>query len=158
MLKYTFPQEETLRMSQSAVPAGVIVIVAAIIVDDAGRLLLVRKRGTERFMQAGGKIDAGETAAEALIRELHEELTLVVAPGDLDYLGRFHAPAANEAGHVVDAEIFFVSVAGETVRDSAVASAEIEELVWVSYEEAAGIPLAPLTSEILLPLLVERAG
>jgi len=135
----------------------VIVIVAAIIRDDAGRLLLVRKRGTERFMQAGGKIDQGESAADALIRELHEELTLVVAPDDLEYLGRFHAPAANEAGHVVDAEIFFVAVDGARVRALAVASAEIDELVWVTPGEAAGIPLAPLTSEVLLPLLEARA-
>ena len=135
----------------------VIVIVAAIIRDDAGRLLLVRKRGTERFMQAGGKIDPGESAADALIRELHEELTLVVAPDDLEYLGRFHAPAANEAGHVVDAEIFFVAVDGARVRALAVASAEIDELVWVTPGEAAGIPLAPLTSEVLLPLLEARA-
>ena len=79
-------------------PAGVIVIVAAIITDDEGRLLLVRKRGTDRFMQAGGKIDAGETPATALMRELGEELAIEVLPGDLDYLGRFHAAAANEAG------------------------------------------------------------
>ena len=131
---------------------GVIVIVAAVIVDADGRLLLVRKRGTARFMQAGGKIDAGETPAVALMRELHEELLLVVGPDDLDYLGRFHAPAANEAGYVVDAEVFFVSVRGE-----AVASAEIDELVWVSPVEALSIPLAPLTSEVLLPLLAQRA-
>ena len=129
----------------------VIVIVAAIIVDAEGRLLLVRKRGTERFMQAGGKIDPGETAAVALVRELHEELLLVVEPSDLDYLGRFHAPAANETGYVVDAEVFFVSVRGQ-----AVASAEIDELIWVSPLEALDVPLAPLTSEVLLPLLAER--
>jgi len=76
----------------------------------------------------------------------------VVGPDDLDYLGRFHAPAANEAGYVVDAEVFFVSVRGE-----AVASAEIDELVWVSPDEALSIPLAPLTSEVLLPLLARRA-
>ena len=143
----------TLAADSGPAPARVIVIVAAVIVDECGRLLLVRKRGTTRFMQAGGKIDAGETAAEALIRELHEELTLVVEPDDLDYLGRFHAPAANEAGHVVDAEVFTVSVRGE-----AVASAEIDELVWVSPLEALDIPLAPLTSDVLLPLLAQRAG
>ena len=136
---------------------AVIVIVAAIIWDDAGRLLLVRKHGTERFMQAGGKIDVGENAADALIRELHEELTLIVAPSDLEYLGRFHAPAANEAGHVVDAEIYFVSVDGAAVGAAAVASAEIDEVVWVTPQEAMLIPLAPLTSEVLLPLLAERA-
>lgn len=36
-------------------------IVAALIRDDAGRLLLVRKRGTLAFMQPGGKRDAGES-------------------------------------------------------------------------------------------------
>jgi 8-oxo-dGTP pyrophosphatase MutT (NUDIX family) len=132
-------------------PPTVIVIVAAIIEDDAGRLLLVRKRGTDRFMQPGGKIDPGETAAEALIRELYEELTLVVTSADLDYLGRFDAPAANEAGHVVDAEIFFVTARGE-----AVASAEIDELIWMSPADAAAVRLAPLTVDVLMPVLAAR--
>ena len=35
-------------------------IVAALIRDEAGRVLLVRKRGTETFMQPGGKRDPGE--------------------------------------------------------------------------------------------------
>jgi 8-oxo-dGTP pyrophosphatase MutT (NUDIX family) len=135
----------------SSTPAGVIVIVAAIIEDAEGRLLLVRKRGTDRFMQPGGKIDAGETAAEALVRELHEELTLVVAADELAYLGRFHAPAANEAGYVVDAEIFFVTTTGE-----AVVSAEIEELIWMAPADAESVMLAPLTSEVLMPLLAAR--
>jgi 8-oxo-dGTP diphosphatase len=135
----------------SPTPAGVIVIVAAVIEDDSGRLLLVRKRGTDRFMQAGGKIDAGEGAAEALMRELGEELDVVVGPGDLEYLGRFHAPAANEAGFVVDAEVFSVSL-----RDRPTASAEIEELLWMAPADAASVRLAPLTSEVLLPLLAAR--
>ena len=40
--------------------AGTIRIVAALIRDDAGRVLLVRKRGTDAFMQPGGKRDPGE--------------------------------------------------------------------------------------------------
>jgi 8-oxo-dGTP pyrophosphatase MutT (NUDIX family) len=40
--------------------AGTIKVVAALISDDAGRVLLVRKRGTTAFMQPGGKRDAGE--------------------------------------------------------------------------------------------------
>ena len=32
-------------------------IAAGLIVDRAGRVLLVRKRGTKTFMQAGGKIE-----------------------------------------------------------------------------------------------------
>ncbi len=47
-----------------------IIIAAAIITDSQGRCLLVRKRGTEYFMQPGGKPEIGETPHAALIREL----------------------------------------------------------------------------------------
>ena len=143
-------------MIPNATNAPVIVIVAAGIIDVAGRLLLVRKRGTDRFMQAGGKIDPGESPASALVRELHEELGVVVGPDDLEYLGQFDADAANEAGHVVDAEVFAVDL-GARAGD-AVASAEIDELIWVSPADALGYPLAPLTSEVLMPVIVERAA
>jgi 8-oxo-dGTP diphosphatase len=59
--------------------------VAAGIVIDAGRVLLTRRRegdslgGLWEF--PGGKIHAGETVAEALIRELQEELGIHVRPG-----------------------------------------------------------------------------
>lgn len=128
---------------------AVIVIAAAVIVDRAGRWLLVRKRGTTRFMQAGGKIDAGEGAAEALVRELREELELDLVVEQLTYVGRFHAAAANEAHHVVDAEVYLAPLAGE-VR----AAAEIEEILWMAPSDAHTVALAPLTVDVLLPLLV----
>jgi 8-oxo-dGTP diphosphatase len=130
---------------------GVIVIVASVIVDADGRLLLVRKRGTDSFMQAGGKPDPGEAPRDALVRELHEELGLVVDPVALHALGRFHAPAANESGWVVDAEVF--RVPASVAHSSAVASAEIEELAWVTRAEAASMRIAPLTSDVLAPVM-----
>ena len=48
-------------------------IAAAMLVRADGRTLLVRKRHTTTFMQPGCKIDAGETAPLALVRELKEE-------------------------------------------------------------------------------------
>jgi len=53
---------------------GTIRIVAALIRDEAGRVLLVRKRGTTAFMQPGGKRDPGEDDMAALAREIAEEL------------------------------------------------------------------------------------
>ena len=128
---------------------------AAVIVDDAGRLLLVRKRGTDRFMQAGGKVDVGETAVHAVVRELFEEIGLVVDPEVMQYWGRFHAVAANEHNHVVDAESFYIAVSHATAVEIA-AAAEIDEIVWVTPAQALELPLAPLTRDVLLPRLVSR--
>ena len=47
-------------------------------------------------MQPGGKFEPDEFPVNALIRELREELGMMVDPGDPVYLGRFSAPAANE--------------------------------------------------------------
>lgn len=128
------------------VTARTIRIAAAIIRDDGGRLLLVRKRGTKAFMQAGGKIEPGELPAAALARELCEELGIVVDPATAFHLGSFSASAANEPDACVEAELFELSITGEPVP-----AAEIEEMIWLSPEAAAGIELAPLTATFVLP-------
>ena len=118
----------------------VIRIVAAVITDEQGRLLVVRKRGTTAFMQPGGKIDPGETALAALRREVAEELGLAVSESDARPLGRFTAEAANEPDHWVDAELFRVTLHGEPQ-----AAAEIEEIAWIDPLEPSEVELAPLT-------------
>src|SRR5690348_4329688 len=90
----------------TVLPAPVVEVAAALLTDSTGRLVLVRKRGTTRFMQAGGKLEPGETPRQALVRELAEELLYRPAPETLDYLGRFETDAANEPGHLVRAEVF----------------------------------------------------
>ncbi|MBT2485149.1 MULTISPECIES: NUDIX domain-containing protein [unclassified Microbacterium] len=121
---------------------------AAVIVDDEGRVLVVRKHGTIRFMQPGGKPEPGETAAETLTRELHEELGLEVDEADLIPLGTFVSAAANEPGHRVVAEAFATTIDPA----SATAQAELAELRWITPADAANLPLAPLSTEHLLPI------
>lgn len=124
--------------------APLIRVAAAVIVDADGRWLLVRKRGTSAYMQVGGKLEPGEDARAAVVREIAEETGAVVDPAHVTDLGRIDTLAANEPGHRLEAHVF--SVAGVT---SAVATAEIAEAVWVTPTEARALPLAPLTVDLL---------
>ena len=73
-----------------------IAIVAAVIRDAAGRVLLVRKHGTTAFMQPGGKREPGESDIAALDRELSEELGCGLLQASAKSLGVFRAPASNQ--------------------------------------------------------------
>lgn len=124
-------------------------IVTAVIRDADGRMLLVRKRGTTTFMKPGGKRDGGEDDLTTLARELAEELGCRLVAAEL--LGRFSAPAANEAGFTVQSATYLASVEGDIA-----ALAEIEELAWIVPAAPGALRLAPLLTEAVLPALLAR--
>jgi 8-oxo-dGTP diphosphatase len=126
---------------------SVIRIVAALIQDNAGRVLLVRKRGTLKFMQPGGKVHDGERPLAALERELGEELMCAVPYSAPVFLGTFRAPAANEEGSLVEAALYRVELTGPVV-----AASEIEEILWLDRAPPYAAELAPLTRDNVLPL------
>ncbi len=125
-------------------------IAAGLIVDGAGRVLLVRKRGTQTFMQAGGKIEPHEIPAQTLVRELEEELGISVAPDAPEYLGEFTAPAANETGHTVSAACFYLRADFDVSP-----TREIDAAAWITPNDDS-LPLAPLTRDHLLPIARQR--
>ncbi len=127
------------------------IVVAALAMRDlGGRVLLVRKRGTSKFMQPGGKIEPGESPADCVVREVREELGLELDPALLEPLGDWEAAAANEAGRLVHGYVFT-----HPFVDGAAVQAEIEELCWLAPADAAGRDdLAPLFQHKVLPLLI----
>ena len=116
-----------------------------------GRLLTVRKRGTDRFMHPGGKPESGESAAEAASRELAEEVGITVAAGELDFMGFWVARAANEAGIDIEATVF--TAPGVHDPSEIRPSAEIAELRWLDLEAELPDDLAPLLTDHVLPAL-----
>jgi 8-oxo-dGTP diphosphatase len=125
----------------------VISIVAAVIADETGRTLLVRKRGTRAFMQPGGKPATGEAPLAALGREIEEELGCTLEPDSCRALGSFDAPAANEPGFTVVAQLFTARL-----RGLAEARGEIEEIAWIDPEGEPSLRLAPLTRTHAMPI------
>ncbi|MFJ2486053.1 NUDIX domain-containing protein [Pseudomonas sp. NPDC087639] len=132
--------------SASVVSPRIIRIAAALLLNADGQTLLVRKRGTTAFMQPGGKIEPHELPLHALARELEEELGLLIDPAQSTFLGQFSAPAANEPGYVVQADIFQLTIDAEVCP-----AAEIEEVIWVDPATDPAIDLAPLTRDLILP-------
>lgn len=132
---------------------GTFVIAAVAIVDDRGRMLTVRKRGTTRFMNPGGKLEPGESGLDAAVREVREELGLQLDPTQVHTLGVWTAPAANEPGWTVAADAFWTRLSAGAAPEP---QAEIEELRWVGLTEIEElIKLAPDgVPEQFAPLLV----
>jgi len=125
----------------------IISVVAALIRDSTGRVLLVRKRGTSAFMQPGGKLNIGESDVAALSRDIVEELGCCIDQRNASAVGVFECAAANEPGFKVRAAVYAVDIEG-TVKPLA----EIEQVVWVDPKALPDLSFAPLTHDCVLPL------
>lgn len=124
-------------------------LAAAMIIDEQNRLLLVRKRNTQKFMLPGGKIDDGESAIEALIRELQEEIDLTISSQDAKFIEEYEAVAANEPGFRIQSQLFKITIPSHlTIQPQA----EIEEIIWLKHHTILDLNLAPLVEEKILPL------
>ena len=71
-------------------------VVALALIDQSGRVLMQQRCADRQhgglWEFPGGKLEAGETAVIGLIREIDEELGLVLAEPDLNWLARAEGP------------------------------------------------------------------
>lgn len=109
--------------------------VGAVVRDDAGRLLLVRRAnepGRGLWSLPGGRVEPGESAEQALVREVREETGLLVTVGPP--VGRVER--AGPGGVVYDIADHVCRPVGGTLR----AGDDAAEVRWVS-----GLAALPLT-------------
>lgn len=110
-----------------------------------GELLVVQKRNRPVWFQPGGKPEPGESLEAALRREIDEELGCELA--NVQFLGQFITMAANEAGHVLIADMFSAELVGEPLP-----RAEIVAVRWMSIDEVFSLETAPLIREHVVPI------
>jgi 8-oxo-dGTP diphosphatase len=126
-------------MSERRIPC-----VGAIVRDAAGRLLLIQ-RGHDpeagRWSLPGGRIEAGESDVQALVRELAEETGLTVEPGPL--VGAVERPGPG--GSVLDIRDYAATVTGGTLR----AGDDAADARWVPPAEVPDWPLTTGLAETL---------
>ncbi|HET9140717.1 NUDIX hydrolase [Actinophytocola sp.] len=119
--------------------------VGAIVRDSAGRLLLVQRNnepGRGMWSLPGGRVEAGESDATALARELLEETGLSVRPGPL--VGSVERAAPNGVYVIYD---YACELAGGTLRPGD----DARDAAWV---DSAGFAALQRTGR-LIPELAE---
>jgi 8-oxo-dGTP pyrophosphatase MutT (NUDIX family) len=104
---------------------------AGLLVIQNRKLLLAFSKNKQCFYLPGGKIDEGETARQALRREIKEELNLSLHDDDLVYYNHISAPAYGENnGVIMEQDCFLLNKPAEPVP-----SAEIGEVKYFSLKE-----------------------
>ncbi|TKJ19126.1 NUDIX domain-containing protein [Blastococcus sp. CCUG 61487] len=81
----------------------VVPCVGAVVLDDAGRLLLIRRGHAPSaglWSVPGGRVEAGETLTDAVVREVREETGLAVRPDAV--VGRLSIPGDGVVYEVTD--------------------------------------------------------
>ncbi|SFN29440.1 NUDIX hydrolase [Dokdonella immobilis] len=95
------------------------------------KLLGARSRGNPVCYLPGGKREPGESDAEALVREIREELSIALDPTTLVAAGEFRAQADGKPSGVM-VKLTCYEAAFEGVIAPA---AEIEEVLWLEYAD-----------------------
>jgi 8-oxo-dGTP diphosphatase len=123
-------------------PLADILVSAVAIVRDR-RVLMVTARGRDVLYMPGGKIDAGETPAEAAVREAREEITVELDPAGVTLLFTVLTQAHGEPdGRLVRMHVFAAET--EAVPHP---SAEVSAVHWVGTESLDRCP--PAGREVL---------
>lgn len=110
-----------------------------------GELLLIRRRNDPargRWSLPGGRVEAGELLADALVREVREETGLEISVGDL--AGILEVPRPGDTHYVI--LDYFATVEGSVTP---LAGDDATEARWVALGDVARMDLTPRFVETL---------
>jgi 8-oxo-dGTP diphosphatase len=116
---------------------------AAVIRDEAGRVLLIRRGDNGRWSLPGGMMEPGERIADCLVREVWEETGLEVEP--LRVVGVYSDPAETYVTYPNGDQVHFVSTTFECRVVGGALRPDGEESLEVAYFAPEAMP------ETLLP-------
>jgi ADP-ribose pyrophosphatase YjhB (NUDIX family) len=116
-------------MTTSADHGAVVPAVGGVLRDEAGRLLLVLRgnepdRGT--WSLPGGRVEAGESPEDAVVREMAEETGLDVRV--LELIAQVERPHANGGRYVID------DFAVEAIGGTLAAGSDALDVAWFDQE------------------------
>ncbi|ACP32324.1 NUDIX domain-containing protein [Corynebacterium aurimucosum] len=123
-------------------------IVAIVLRDTHGRVLVIRATSTPEFVLPFGSIDSTLNPARAAQLIAHEAIRAVVDTSKLRRLATYISPAANDAPQTIHAHVYVY----EEEISVAHPDKEIAELAWVD-PAAPDVEIAPLLKERVFPAL-----
>lgn len=122
------------------------IIKCAGVILDNGKLLVVRKKGSDVFLSPGGKVERGESLQDCVIREIKEEIDVNVK--NLRFMGTYTSQSAIENSGIT-LHAWFVEYSG-----IATASSEIEEIRWIGLDDIeAGVKIGSIFLDYVIPYL-----
>lgn len=123
-------------------PTSIVIAASAFVVDDAGRLLMIRRTDSGKYALPGGRHELGETMTQTIIRETEEETGVTIEVTGL--IGIYSNP-----DHVIefsDGEVrqeFSICFRGRAVAGEPRPSDETTEAVWVERDRVGGLDVHP---------------
>ena len=122
-------------------------LTVAVVIEIKNRYLMVRElcTGAMRYNQPAGHVEPGETPVEAAIRETLEETGWHIEPTSIISFSTYKT-ASNGVTY------YRLAFAAKTIKfdESAEIDSDIDEAVWLSYEEIQG-----LKDQLRSPLVLE---
>lgn len=122
---------------------------AAGLIIENREVVLTRSKGKDVFVPPGGKLEGSESQVQALIRELEEELGIVVTEADLEFIGNYYAEAAGGSGKSLKMGAWRVKRYVGVISPQS----EIEEIVRVSSDLPEGMEVGSIFEHNIVPYL-----